>query len=51
MFCHHFATFENIIEMCKIGACQRNISKIFRKVLNIYLILNIFQKVKIVMFR
>ena len=42
MFRHQFATSGNIIESCKIGACQPKISKIFLKVLNINLILNIF---------
>ena len=51
MFRHHFASFGNIIEMCKISACQRNLSTIFLKVINNYLILNIFQKVTIVMLR
>ena len=46
-----FATFENIIEVCKIGLFYRNISTIFLKVLNIYLFLEIFQKVEIVMLR
>ena len=40
MFRHHFATFGNTIEMCKII-----------KVIIIYLILNIFQKVRIVILR
>ena len=38
-----FATFGNIIEVCKSGAFQQNISAIFLKVLNIYLFLKIFQ--------
>ena len=46
-----FATFGHIIEMCKIGIFQQNLSTIFLKVLNINLILKIFQKVKIVMLR
>ena len=32
-----FATFGNIIEVCKIGTFQRKISTIFLQVLNIYL--------------
>ena len=51
MFRHHFATFGNILEMCQIRIFQRNLSAIFLKVLNIYLFLNIFQKVRIVMLR
>ena len=51
MFRHHFATFENILEMCKIGVFQRNASTIFLKALNIYLFLNIFQKFGILMLR
>ena len=43
MLCHHFATFGNIIEMCKINAFKRNLPTIFIKVFNFYLILNIFQ--------
>ena len=37
--------------MCKIGTFQENLSKIFLKVLNIYLFSKIFPKVKIVMLR
>ena len=51
MFCHNFATFGNILEMCKIRVLQRNLSTIFLRVLNIHLFLNIFQKVRIVMLR
>ena len=51
MFRHHFATFGNIIRMCKIGTLQRNVSTMFLKILNIYLVLKIFQKVRIVMLR
>ena len=46
-----FATFGNVIEVCKIGTFQRNIFPIFLKVLNIYLFSKIFQKVEIVMLR
>ena len=45
-----FATFGNIIEVCKIGIFQRNISTIFLKVLNIYLFSEVLQKVEIVTF-
>ena len=45
------AAFGNIIEMCKIVTFQRNLSKIFLKVLNIYLSLKIFQEIKIVILR
>ena len=45
------ATFGNIIEVCKIGAFQRNISTMFLKVSNIYLFSKIFQKVEIVVLR
>ena len=41
MFRHHFATFENIIQMCKIGTFQRNFSTMFLKILNIYFVQNI----------
>ena len=51
MFRHHFATFGNILEMCKIRVFQRNFSAIFLKVLNIYLFSNIFQKVRTVILR
>ena len=37
--------------MFKIGAFQRNLSKIFLKVLNIYLVQKIFHKIRIVMLR
>ena len=47
MFRHHFAIFVNTIEMCKISAFERNLSTIFLKVFNIYLILNIFQKLEL----
>ena len=46
MFRHHFATFENTIEMCKISAFERNLFTIFLKVFYIYLILNMFQKLE-----
>ena len=46
-----FAVLRNIIEVCKIGTFQRNISTIFLKVLNIYLFLKILQKVEIGMLR
>ena len=36
MFRHHFATFGNTIEMCKISAFERNLSTIFLKIFNIY---------------
>ena len=36
--------------MCKIGTFWRNLSTKFLKILNIYLVLKIFQKVRIVMF-
>ena len=39
------------MEVCKIGTFQRNISRIFLKVLNIYLFSKIFEKVEIVMLR
>ena len=48
MFGHHFATFGNIIAMYKISAFQRYLSTIFPKVFSIHLILNIFEKVRIV---
>ena len=52
MFRHHFATFGNIIiEMCKIGEFQRNLSAIYLIVLNIYLFLKIFQTDRIVVLR
>ena len=44
-----FAKFRNIIQVSKIGTFQGNFSKISLKVLNIYLISKIFQKVQIVM--
>ena len=37
MFHHHFATFGNIVEVCKMGVFQWDVSTIFLKVLNIYL--------------
>ena len=43
MFLHHFQHLEKLL---KIGTFQRNISKIFLKVLNIYLFSKIFQKFK-----
>ena len=49
MFRHHLATFEKIIQMCKIGTFQRNISTMFLEVLNINLFLKIFQKIRMVM--
>ena len=33
--------------MCKIGTFQRNLSTMFRKILNIYLVLKIFQNVRV----
>ena len=33
--------------MCKIGTFQRNLTTMFLKILNIYLVLKIFQKVRI----
>ena len=44
IFSSSFATFENIIEVSKIGIFQRNLSTIFLKVSNIYLFSKIFQK-------
>ena len=41
MFRHHFATFRNMIEMCKIDTFERNLSTMFLKILNIYLVLKI----------
>ena len=38
MFHHHFGIFENIFEMCEISAFQQNLSTVFLKVFNIYLI-------------
>ena len=46
-----FATFGNIIEICKIDTFQRNISTIFLKVLNINFFSEIFQKFEIAMVR
>ena len=37
MFCHHFAKFGNILEMCKLRVFERNPSAIFLKILNIYI--------------
>ena len=44
-----FATFQNTIQVWKIGTFQGNLSTIFLKVLNIYLFSKIFQKVEIAM--
>ena len=46
-----FATFGNIIEVCKISTFQRKVSTIFPKVLNIYFFPKIFQKVEVVRLR
>ena len=48
MFFQHFQYFE-IFSKCKIDTFQRNLSRIFLKVLNICLFTKIFQKFKIVM--
>ena len=29
IFHHHFSPFGNIIEMCKIGVCQRNLFRMY----------------------
>ena len=42
-----FATFVNIIEVCKIGIFLLKISTIFLKVLNIYLFLKYFGKLQL----
>ena len=47
MFRGHFEKFGNTIKMCEISAFQRYLSTIFLKVFNIYLILNIFQKLEL----
>ena len=46
-----FATFRNIIQVCKIGTFEGNLSTIFLKVLNFHLFSKIFQKIEIVMLR
>ena len=52
MFLHHLQHLEILsIEVCNIGTFQRNISKIFLTVSNIYLFSKIFQKVEILMLR
>ena len=41
-----FVTLENIIEVCKIGTFQRNLSTMLLKVLNIYLFQKYFRQFK-----
>ena len=42
-----FVTLENIIEVCKIGTFQRNLSTMLLKVLNIYLFQKYFRQFKL----